>query len=166
MLPEEWQGIRHLLISCVLDEVEVFSSLLKVVNLIYTQLSQASLKLLILSERHYQFYPVQQLIKIESFQPSLSPFESYLQLIDQIKIYSFEAAVVLTPPAQSPFSLAYLCYLANIPIRLGQSLEFGGGVLSYCVQPLPDPCSITQYNLHLLQAAGFPGLDPINTAIA
>lgn len=165
MLPEEWQSIRHLLISCVLDEAEVFSSLLKVVNLIYTRLSQASLQLLILNDCQYQFYPVKQLIKLDSFRPTLSPFDSYLQLINQIKTYSFEAAVVLTSPAQSPFSLAYLCYLANIPIRLGQSLEFGGGVLSYSVQPLSDPCSITQYNLHLLKTTGFPGLDLSDAAV-
>lgn len=166
MLPEEWQSIRHLLISCVLDEAEVFSSLLNVVNLIKAQLFQAKLQLLILSDFQYQFYSVEKSITPESFQPILSPFDNYLQLIEQIKTYSFEAAVVLTHPAQSPFSLAYLCYLGNIPIRLGQSLEFGGGVLSHCVQPPSELHSITHYNLHLLKSAGFLGLDPLDPAIA
>ncbi|MBE9111579.1 hypothetical protein IQ273_19420 [Nodosilinea sp. LEGE 07298] len=50
----------------------------------------------------------------------------------------FDAAVILTAPGQSPYTLGYLCYLAGIPIRIGQSCEFGGQVLSHCSPPPDD----------------------------
>lgn len=49
----------------------------------------------------------------------------------------FDAAVIFTAPGQSPYTLGYLCHLAGIPIRIGQSHEFGGQVLSHCSPP-PD----------------------------
>jgi hypothetical protein len=72
----------------------------------------------------------------------------------------FEAAILFTAAHQSPYPIAYLCYLAGIPIRIGQSLEFGGGVLSHWVQPPEvDDCDgfshdASHRHLHLLQAAG------------
>ncbi|MBE9159300.1 hypothetical protein IQ265_21055 [Nodosilinea sp. LEGE 06152] len=48
----------------------------------------------------------------------------------------FDAAVIFTAPGQSPYTLGYLCYLAGIPIRIGQSCEFGGQVLSHCSPPV------------------------------
>ena len=50
----------------------------------------------------------------------------------------FDAAVILTAPDQSPYTLGYLCYLAGIPIRIGHSHEFGGQVLSHCSPPPDD----------------------------
>lgn len=59
------------------------------------------------------------------------------QLVPQLKGHGFDAALILTAPGQSPFAAGYLCYLAGIPIRIGQSCEFGGGVLSLTLPP-PD----------------------------
>jgi ADP-heptose:LPS heptosyltransferase len=67
---------------------------------------------------------------------------------------SFDAAIIFTAPFQSPYTIAYLCYLAGIPVRIGQSCEFGGTVLSTCVSPPVDPVSPTQYHLHLLRSIG------------
>lgn len=53
-----------------------------------------------------------------------------LALITKLRQGSFDAAVICTNPEESPYPLAYICYLAGIPIRIGQSQEFGGGVLS------------------------------------
>lgn len=50
----------------------------------------------------------------------------------------FDAALILTLPGQSPYTLGYLCYLAGIPIRIGHSHEFGGQVLSHCSPPPDD----------------------------
>lgn len=64
----------------------------------------------------------------------------------------YDAALILTAPGQSPFTLAYLCYLAGIPIRIGQSWEFGGQVLTHCLPPPESPdCN---RHLHLLQGMG------------
>jgi hypothetical protein len=60
---------------------------------------------------------------------------TFLQTIDWLRQRSFDAALVLTPPNRSPYAIAYLCYLAGVPIRIGQSREFGGSILSTCITP-------------------------------
>lgn len=55
--------------------------------------------------------------------------------VGKLQSHAFEAAILFTAPGQSPYTLAYLCYLAGIPVRIGQSREFGGGVLSHCFSP-------------------------------
>src|SRR3712207_8117750 len=50
--------------------------------------------------------------------------------------------------------ISFVCYLAGVPIRLGQSREFGGSVLSQWVKPLPDGAHQVDRNLHLLESAG------------
>ena len=90
-------------------------------------------------------------------------------LIQTLKNCQFDAAIIftqLTPllsisgkktlaSNQSPYPLAYLCYLAEIPIRIGMSQEFGGGVLSHCINPPDDTAKVNPY-LYLLKAAQFP----------
>jgi ADP-heptose:LPS heptosyltransferase len=75
-----------------------------------------------------------------------------IALIDQLVQHQFDAVIIFTQPAESPFSIAYLCYLAGIPIRVGQSSEFGGTLLSHPVQPPLDPVSPEVYCRHLLDA--------------
>jgi ADP-heptose:LPS heptosyltransferase len=67
---------------------------------------------------------------------------------------SFDAALILTEPGASPFTPAYACYLAGIPVRLGQSVEFGGSVLSHRISPAFPPLPAAQHHLHLLHAVG------------
>jgi hypothetical protein len=75
-----------------------------------------------------------------------------LDLIQILRQRAFQAAVIFTQPHQSCYSLAYLCYLAGIPIRVGQSMEFAGGVLSHWIKPIADPVSPVDYHLHLLKS--------------
>jgi lipopolysaccharide heptosyltransferase II len=77
------------------------------------------------------------------------------ELIETLKVKQFDAAVIFTSFSQSPYLPAYVCYLAGIPIRLGQSKEFGGSVLSQWVKPLPDATHQVDRNLFLLESAGF-----------
>jgi ADP-heptose:LPS heptosyltransferase len=60
--------------------------------------------------------------------------ERELALISKLRQSAFDAAVIFTNPGESPYPLAYICYLAGIPMRIGQSQEFGGGVLSEWVK--------------------------------
>ncbi len=76
------------------------------------------------------------------------------ELIAKIHSYQFDAAVIFNNSFQSPYPLAYLCYLAGIPIRLGQSKEFGGSVLSHWVKPPPDETQLVDRNLFLLESIG------------
>ncbi len=54
-----------------------------------------------------------------------------LALISEVRQRSFDAALVFTTAGCSPYLGAYVCYLAGVPLRLGQSSEFGGAVLSH-----------------------------------
>lgn len=58
---------------------------------------------------------------------------NWLGAVDWLRQQRFAAALILTAPGQSPYTLGYLCYLAGIPIRIGRSQEFGGQVLTHCL---------------------------------
>lgn len=78
-----------------------------------------------------------------------------LALVDEIRGRKFDAAIIFTSFTQSPHPPAYVCYLAGIPLRIAQSKEFGGGVLTQWVRPLGDESHQVDRNLHLLRSAGF-----------
>jgi ADP-heptose:LPS heptosyltransferase len=77
-----------------------------------------------------------------------------LALVDEIRQRQFDAAIIFTSFTQSPHPPAYVCYLANIPLRVAQSKEFGGGLLTQWVRPLGDETHQVDRNLHLLRNAG------------
>src|SRR5919201_931418 len=79
-----------------------------------------------------------------------------ISLVETIRARDFDAAVIFTSFSQSPYPPAYACYLAGVPIRLGQSKEFGGSLLTQWVKPLPDSAHQADRNLFLLESAGFP----------
>jgi hypothetical protein len=80
-----------------------------------------------------------------------SLYTTVKQLTETLSVLEFDAALIFTQPQASPYSLAYLLYLAKIPIRVGQSSEFGGGVLSHSIRPSLDIDSPVAYHQHLLQ---------------
>ncbi|GAB4372203.1 MAG: hypothetical protein Kow00121_14350 [Elainellaceae cyanobacterium] len=73
------------------------------------------------------------------------------QTMQWMRANHFDAAILFTAADRSPYALAYLCYLAGIPIRIGQSLEFGGRVLSHCFPP-PDLIQESDRHLNLLHS--------------
>lgn len=85
--------------------------------------------------------------------------EKEYELVQRLSRQNFDAAFIFTGFAQSPHPPAYACYLARIPIRVGQTREFGGGLLSHWVRPLPDQTYQVKRNLHLLQSVGIPAGD-------
>ncbi len=80
--------------------------------------------------------------------------------VRDLAMRSFDAAFIFTSFSQSPFPAAYACYLAGIPVRIGQSREFGGAVLTHWVRPLADSAHQVDRNLHLLKEAGVPVRGP------
>lgn len=78
-----------------------------------------------------------------------------LGLVEEIRQRGFDAAIIFTSFTQSPHPPAYICYLAGIPLRIAQSKEFGGGVLTQWVRPLGDESHQVDRSLHLLRSAGF-----------
>ncbi len=82
--------------------------------------------------------------------------EQEVDLIEQLDVRQFDAAVVFTGSRQSPYPAAYVCYLSGIPLRIAQSLESGGGLLTNWVRPLPDNVHHIDRNLFLLESSGLP----------
>lgn len=88
-----------------------------------------------------------------SFSMPLDP-QSQLALVEKLHSRDFDAALIFTSFSQSPYPPADACYLAGIPLRAGQSREFGGSVLSHWVKPPADGCHQVDRNLNLLAALG------------
>jgi lipopolysaccharide heptosyltransferase II len=86
-------------------------------------------------------------------------FDREMALVAVLRERQFDAAIIFTSFAQSPYPPAHMCFLAGIPVRLGQSKEFGGGILSDWVKPLPDHVHQAERNLYLLECTGFTVTD-------
>lgn len=78
------------------------------------------------------------------------------ELVKKLCAFRFDTAIIFTPQSESLYPLAYLCYLAGIPIRVGQSKEFGGSVLSHWIEPPLEDLPKIDPHLYLLDAVGFP----------
>lgn len=82
--------------------------------------------------------------------------EQQLDLVELLEAEHCDAAVIFTSAAQSPWPAAYAAYLARVPLRLGQSKEAGGALLTHWARPLPDDAHEVDRNLYLLETAGLP----------
>jgi hypothetical protein len=171
MLPEQWQQIQRLLLLCFAD-IEAVLPLQRVVRSLRQALPQAEI-ILLTPHSHQLLDSLSSWVAIASLHQWIGEPEVDLQdaqilnpaLITAMRDRKFDAAMIFTPHHVSPFGLAYLCYLAGIPIRVGQSHEFGGGVLSECVKPPLDEVAIEQYYLHQLEAIGLPIIEEPSASI-
>jgi ADP-heptose:LPS heptosyltransferase len=77
------------------------------------------------------------------------------ELIETLRKGSYDAAIILTSFKQTPHAAAYACYLAGIPLRLGESKEWGGGVLTDEAPVSPDELHQAERNLRLIEHLGF-----------
>lgn len=77
------------------------------------------------------------------------------ELIETLRQRQFDAAIIFTSFSQSPHPAALACYLAGIPLRLGESKESGFGVLTHPVAPVPDEVHQVERNLHLIKSVRF-----------
>lgn len=80
-------------------------------------------------------------------------------LLALLRTRQFDAALVFTSFSQSPHPPAYACLMAGIPLRAGESLEFGGAVLSEAVRGTPNEAHQVERNLRLVEALGFTAAD-------
>jgi ADP-heptose:LPS heptosyltransferase len=85
---------------------------------------------------------------------SFSP-ERELALIAQLRAQAFDAALLFTSFSQTPHAPGYACYLAGIPLRAGESKEFGGAILTDELRGAPDELHQVERNLRLVEALGF-----------
>ncbi|HEY6959966.1 MAG TPA: glycosyltransferase family 9 protein [Candidatus Limnocylindria bacterium] len=80
-----------------------------------------------------------------------------LALIDELRRRAFDAALIFTSFSQTPHAPAYACYLAAIPLRAGDTKEFGGSVLTTELRSTDADDGIHQAerDLRLVEAVGF-----------
>ncbi len=71
----------------------------------------------------------------------------------------FDAALVFSSFSQTPHTPGYVCYLAGIPLRAGESKEFGGSTLSTELQGAPTEMHQVERNLRLVEHLGFVARD-------
>src|SRR6266568_1440543 len=108
------------------------------------------------------------------------------ELINMLAERQFDAALIFTSFSQTPHTPGYVCYLAGIPLRAGESKEFGGSTLttelrgSPCIshkrgvdetwdpawgagnnafQGSPDELHQVERNLRLVEQLGFVARD-------
>ena len=77
------------------------------------------------------------------------------QMVGALRQREFDAAVILTSFSQTPHPAAVACYLAGIPLRLGESKEKGDGILTTELLSAPDELHQVERNLRLIEAVGF-----------
>jgi len=77
------------------------------------------------------------------------------ELIDLLAGQEFDAALIFTSFSQTPHVPGYVCYLAGIPLRAGESKEFGGSTLTTELKGAPDELHQAERNLCLVEHLGF-----------
>jgi ADP-heptose:LPS heptosyltransferase len=77
------------------------------------------------------------------------------ELISELKAFHFDAALIFTSFSQTPHAPGYACYLAGIPLRAGESTEFGGSILSNELRGAPLEMHQAERNLRLVEQLGF-----------
>ena len=85
---------------------------------------------------------------------SFSP-ERELALIAQLRAQAFDAALIFSSFSQTPHAPGYACYLAGIPLRAGESKEFGGAILTDELRGASDEMHQVERNLRLVETLGF-----------
>ncbi|HET8625806.1 MAG TPA: glycosyltransferase family 9 protein [Thermomicrobiales bacterium] len=77
------------------------------------------------------------------------------RLIERLRARRFDAAVIFTSFRQSPLPAAYLCYLADIPLRLAASIDGSGSLLTTRHKHPERPMHEVERALDLVGAIGF-----------
>ena len=77
------------------------------------------------------------------------------ELINVLAERKFDAALIFTSFSQTPHTPGYACYLAGIPLRAGESKEFGGSTLTTELRGAPDELHQVERNLRLIEHLGF-----------
>ncbi len=89
------------------------------------------------------------------------PFEPKREqaLISLLAERGFDAAIIFTSFSQTPHTPGYVCYLAGIPLRAGESKEFGGSTLTTELRGTPEEAHQVERNLRLVENLGFRARD-------
>ncbi len=88
--------------------------------------------------------------------------EREMAAIQALKERNFDAALIFTSYKQSALQVAYLCYLAGIPLRAAGSFEGSGSLLTHRhrYEETVPPKHETLRGLELMDSLGFPPVEP------
>lgn len=148
-----WRAVRHVLAAHLGGERDVLA-LGPALEVLRGELPQIRLTLLTSPEglRAAPYLPLDAAFKTEA----LGVPERLARLVEHLRSDVLDAVAVFGNEDDSPHEVAYAAYLAGVPLRLGASREFAGGVLDPWVPPPPPGLLPVQRHLHLLARAGFP----------
>lgn len=136
-VPREWQAARRIL-ACRLDNLGDVLVTTPALHAIRQSLPAAELTLLASSvgAQAGRLNPDLDAVMIYEA-PWMDPWSRLPQdsareraVIEAIREGRFDAAVIFTSFRQSPLPTAYLCYLADIPLRLAASIDGPGSLLT------------------------------------
>jgi ADP-heptose:LPS heptosyltransferase len=82
-----------------------------------------------------------------------------VELVSLLAARRFDAALIFPSFSQTPHVPGYVCYLAGIPLRAGESREFGGNTLTTQLTSTPEEEHQVERNLRLVEALGFSVCD-------
>ncbi len=75
-------------------------------------------------------------------------------LVTALRECHFDAAIIFTSFSQTPHPAGFICDLAGIPLRLGESKETGGALTTE-LTAAPDEIHQVDRNLRLIESSGF-----------
>jgi hypothetical protein len=145
MRPEDGQNIHRLFLY---SDAEAGESIAPALRLLRQAVGHSEMVLWLAGDTSVEVW------QVPGIQVAAMKAMAHPNLIENLQQGEFDAAILFTAPGRSPFAMGYLCYLAGIPIRIGQSQEFGGGVLTRCVAPPVEKVSPSDYQLHLIRSSG------------
>jgi ADP-heptose:LPS heptosyltransferase len=137
MLPDVWENIHRILVI-YLGNWQNFVQTIPALKKLRQFLPETGITLMVSPSTQHSGLQIPWADDVWVYEDADCQFknaECELALIAKLHQCAFDASIIFTNPGESPYSLAYICYLAGIPIRIGQSQEFGGGVLSQWVKP-------------------------------
>lgn len=88
-----------------------------------------------------------------------------LKFVNLLARQGIDGALIFTSFKQTPHVAGYACYLAGIPLRAGESKEFGGSTLTTELSGAPDELHQVERNLRLVERLGFAVRDRRLTVI-
>lgn len=77
------------------------------------------------------------------------------KLVETLKAHQFDAVIIFTSFSQSPHPAGFICALAGIPLRLGESKEQDAYSLTHGLAAASDAIHQTERNLRLIESVGF-----------
>ncbi|GAC1388353.1 MAG: glycosyltransferase family 9 protein [Ktedonobacteraceae bacterium] len=161
MIDERWQAVKKVLLVR-LDNLGDVLLTTPAFHAVKTSLPQASLTLLTSSvgAQVAALNPDIDDVIVYSA-PWMDPWQKMPQdskreqhIIAEIKARHFDGAIIFTSFRQSPLPSAYLCYLADIPLRVAASIDGPGSLLTTRHKHPDTIIHEVEHNLNLVRVLG------------